>query len=304
MWQHQDETTGFLPNYGQNDGSLFFPLSVCHYRDYRPQLQALNAALNSSETLYGDGPWNEESLWFGTTPQAQPTTCAGRKSAASFPDGGFYVMRKAKDFAMVRCGNHRARPSHADNLHLDIWYEGINILRDAGSYSYNADRDTILAFIGTPAHNAVYLPNQHQMEKGPRFIWYHWTKAEAAELREGDEWIEFSGTIRAFAQEGRNITHTRTVRQHKSIERWEIEDRIEGWQGAILQSWNVAPEFGTIGFTIESSDSKGTVLDSRTEEGWYSDTYGCRESANRIVFEALKGGVITSVISRSQQATG
>ena len=38
------EENGWLPNYGANDGALFFTLSEGHFRDYRPQVQALAAA--------------------------------------------------------------------------------------------------------------------------------------------------------------------------------------------------------------------------------------------------------------------
>ncbi|MCH8317262.1 MAG: heparinase, partial [Bacteroidetes bacterium] len=42
LYQHQDTITGMLPNYGANDGSLFFKLNNCGYRDFRPQLNALH----------------------------------------------------------------------------------------------------------------------------------------------------------------------------------------------------------------------------------------------------------------------
>ena len=39
------DENGWLPNYGANDGSLFFKLSNNHFRDYRPQLEALASVL-------------------------------------------------------------------------------------------------------------------------------------------------------------------------------------------------------------------------------------------------------------------
>lgn len=42
LYQCQDELSGYLPNYGANDGALFFRLNDCDYRDYRPQLDALH----------------------------------------------------------------------------------------------------------------------------------------------------------------------------------------------------------------------------------------------------------------------
>lgn len=52
LYQCQDDSTGWLPNYGSNDGALFFKLNDCDYRDYRPQLDVLHYLL-TSEHLYG-----------------------------------------------------------------------------------------------------------------------------------------------------------------------------------------------------------------------------------------------------------
>lgn len=41
--------------------------------------------------------------------------------------------------AMLRYPRFRFRPSQADALHLDLWLEGRNLLRDAGTYSYNTE---------------------------------------------------------------------------------------------------------------------------------------------------------------------
>ena len=60
-------------------------------------------------------------------------------------------------FMMIRCGKHMNRPSQADNLHVDIWYDGVNILRDAGSYRYNVDQKLTNFFTGTISHNTLMV---------------------------------------------------------------------------------------------------------------------------------------------------
>src|SRR5690606_14554990 len=60
----QDRSTGWLPNYGNNDGALFFKLNSCDYRDYRPQLNVLHVLL-TGKPLYQEGDWREDELWFG-----------------------------------------------------------------------------------------------------------------------------------------------------------------------------------------------------------------------------------------------
>jgi hypothetical protein len=49
LYQCMQEENGFLPNYGANDGALFFPLSENQYRDYRPQLNTLHLILTGKK---------------------------------------------------------------------------------------------------------------------------------------------------------------------------------------------------------------------------------------------------------------
>ena len=56
------EENGWLPNYGANDGALFFKLSHSHYRDYRAQLQALAVVLGMN---LGYDDISEDVEWYG-----------------------------------------------------------------------------------------------------------------------------------------------------------------------------------------------------------------------------------------------
>jgi len=58
-------------------------------------------------------------------------------------------------------------------LHFDLWWNGINLLRDSGTYSYYDPGDNWNHFfISTRAHNTVEIGNADQMIKGNRFRWY------------------------------------------------------------------------------------------------------------------------------------
>src|SRR5690606_12177276 len=45
LYQCMQDENGKLPNYGSNDGALFFPWTDTDYRDYRPQLNTLHYIL-------------------------------------------------------------------------------------------------------------------------------------------------------------------------------------------------------------------------------------------------------------------
>ncbi|MEM9992400.1 MAG: heparinase II/III family protein, partial [Bacteroidota bacterium] len=201
LYQCQDATTGKLPNYGPNDGSLFCKLNDAPFRDFRPQLNAAYYFFTQKMLYQGAEELQEEGLWYAQNLQPLPTLqkwSLQHASTAAFQNGGYYIMRDRDSLSFLRCGSHKDRPSHADNLHLDIWYKGKNILRDAGTYKYNTSSELVKYFNGTLAHNTVQLGGYDQMEKGPRFIWLNWSQAIGAELSESEKKMYFRGRIQAF----------------------------------------------------------------------------------------------------------
>ena len=214
---------GYLPNYGANDGSLFFPLNDRDFRDYRPQLHALSVVLNEG----GIDKNNEDQYWYGIW-EKEKKVRVQKQGMLSYPVGGYYLLRERESFSFIRCGNHKNRPSHADNLHIDIWVKGKNVLRDSGSYSYNTKQNLLEYFNGTASHNTVMVENNSQMLKGKRFIWYYWSQAKAAEWSELTGEYIFRGKISAFRFLDPFAVHERTVIKKKDKLEWTIIDKVRG----------------------------------------------------------------------------
>lgn len=274
-----NENTGHLPNYGANDGSLFFPLNDNEFRDYRPQLQALANVLGK-KTFNAN---YEDSAWFGSSDIVVRDVLDVKTGCYSFPDGGYYIVRDSDSLTFICCGSYRDRPSQADNLHLDIWINDENILRDCGTYKYNTDPESIKYFFGTASHNTVMLGDFDQMQKGGRFIWYHWTKAEQAGWRETNDYYEFTGTIRAFGHVGKNIVHKRSVRKYKGYHRWEVTDELIHQTGlAMNQIWNLSKN--NVNVCLDSFDENGGSIPAKKLKGWYSESYGIKEESRRLIF--------------------
>ncbi|MBT7171612.1 MAG: alginate lyase family protein, partial [Phycisphaerales bacterium] len=177
LYQLQDET-GRVVNYGANDGALLCPWSGCYYLDYRPMLGALSFALDNTR-LYPPGPWDEEAMWFfGNDFLAAPATAnPPARTSHQFSAGGYYTLRTSRAWAMLRCHTYRSRPAQADQLHLDLWVDGLNLLRDMGSFAYyDPPLKRNLKFSSTAMHNTVEIDGQNQMIKGPRFYWIRLSK--------------------------------------------------------------------------------------------------------------------------------
>jgi len=287
---------GELPNYGNNDGALFFPLASLDYRDFRPQLQALQAAVYG-EAPDPESPASEEAHWYlhGLVADRAGGRPEPTNGAFAYPAGGYYRLRTEQTGLMIRCCSFRDRPAQADNLHLDLWLDGENVLRDAGTYRYNTSPELAAQFQGTAAHNTVALGDHDQMQKGGRFIWFYWSRALSAGWTETPDYWEFSGVISAFGHVGRGITHHRRVRQFKHTLQWEITDRLEHQTGLpIHQVWRPAPAFSER-LAFQSVDAQGNQLPPQWKEGWYSAYYGVKEQAPRLVFSTDTELITTTI---------
>ena len=286
----QDPVSGFLPNYGANDGALFFRFSGAAFRDYRPQLEALAQALGRMKK-----PGFGDAFWFGwpetENSGAPPEAQSGMKI---FPDGGFAGIRSETSLLFFRSGSHRDRPSQADNHHMDLWVNGINLLRDAGTYKYNADQQDIRFFFGTESHNTVMVQGMDQMQKGPRFIWLNWSQSLALTGTEISGGFEIRGSISAFRQLAPGIRHHRRICQVAGPE-WLIEDRLEGTEGKELQLlWHPVPGFENL-LNMEVCAADGKAVKPELRQGWFSDCYGQKEVAAYLVFSAATNAFSTRI---------
>lgn len=287
------DENGWLPNYGANDGALFFGLSYTHYRDYRPQIQALAAALGIN---LGFQEHYEDQYWYGIQSSPHQSKWQPAIGAHSYNQGGYYIIRERDTLTFIKCGSYKDRPSQADNLHIDIWHKGQNLLTDAGSYKYNTDAETIRYFSGTRAHNTVMLGNNDQMLKGGRFIWYYWTQSLAATLTTHNDKYEFTGKITAFRHIAKGITHQRTITKLKDIPEWHITDEIANKPAGvpINQLWHIPIECSEQVYVV-STDNNKVILQSEVVNGWYSSLYGQKEHTKEIFF-GTDSTVINTVI--------
>jgi len=303
LYQCQEDSNGKLPNYGANDGALFFPLNSCTYRDYRPQLNLLHRQLCGKDLYEGSlAKWNEDAIWFGYSPgllenKSRFSPLKKKYGCFSFDLGGYYLIRETDSFTFIKCGSYKDRPAHADNLHIDIWVKGENILIDGGTYKYNTDETTLRYFTGTSSHNTVMIDNKDQMLKGARFIWYYWTQCvDRPVLKEMAKEFRFEGTIRAYTYMNKNIIHKRVIKKIKFHNQWKVEDWIEGLpaNSVINQLWHFDPSYPRP-VNLKSS-SESSILPSKTVEGWYSEMYGFKQNSTTYIFSSMNPGIKTNIV--------
>ncbi len=266
LYQCQDSESGWLPNYGSNDGALFFPLSDADYRDYRPQLDALHVLL-TGKSLY-DG-FMEDTMWLtsGFVMKHSPLPAIRKKEGiVRFEKSGFYLIREGNCLTFMRCGNFKKQGT-TDQLHLDIWKDGQNYLIDGGSYKYNTDPESKRYFSGTESHNTVMLGDNDQMLKGPRFMWFYPTERISFSAVETEGEYVFEGAVRCFRYLDNGIVVKRKVRKIKGWADWYVEDTVVGKPAGMKmrQLWHWLP---SVQVNVESDASVCNGV------GRYSSYYG------------------------------
>ena len=283
-----DPVSGKLPNYGSNDGALFFKLSDDDFRVYRSQLDDLRVVLDGF-TNYN----SKSSFWYGIQPENKEPNKISELN--EFKNSGYYIIQEENTKTFIRCGAYKDRPYQSDNLHLDIWVDGENILRDNGSYKYNTDKQFLDYFNGCEGHNTVSVSGENQMQKGERFIWYDWVKDAKANLNELQDKFIFNGKIKGFKHLHSDISHQRIVTKVKGLNEWIVKDILSGVKNKTsFQYWHFSSEIYDQ-LSITSIDQKNKKLEPIIENKWHSSYYGIKENSIRLSFKSDTNIFITKI---------
>jgi len=304
-----DPETGQMPGYGSNDGALVLPLNNCDFTDYRPLLQ-LGSYATKGTRLFQAGAWDEPLYWLYSSPALQYRVDAPPQTSRSYADGGISILRGSQSKAIIRCTEYRARPSHADQLHVDLWIRGKNIACDAGTYLYSGEGIWRNGLAHTAVHNTVTVDQLDQMKLVSRFTWTNWSKGKVLK-HDKDLW---QGEHDGY----KPVTHKRTV-MALDRDRWLVVDHLNDAQSHhYALHWllcngdygvqELAPAFGVLLSIADSthkaselSDSKIFVkmgllegkgnfsvvrTDPNSTRGWRSQYYGDKEPAISVMLEA------------------
>ncbi len=209
-----DADTGRVPNLGANDGAYIFPLTVCPFDDFRPV--AFTAARAFLHYDFPRGVWDEMALWFGVRESGPKNLTLSRYA------GDQIYGHEA--WASLRVAQFHSRPSHADQLHFDLWWRGLNLAQDAGTYLYNAPPPWDNSLTSADVHNTVTLAGRDHFRRAGRFLYLDWFHAYRRDLLTTDPAV--LQRVRGFYRNDRQgYRHTRTVTAWEDG-RWWVEDDL------------------------------------------------------------------------------
>lgn len=288
-----DPDSGDAPNLGANDGARLLPLTDTDFRDFRPSVQLAMALFTASRAYPAEGIWNVPLQWLGVSvPEAEAETTSSRL----FNDGGYALLRRGQAMALLRYPRFRFRPSQADALHLDFWLSGENLLRDAGSFSYNTDEHWINYFSGTAGHNTVQFDDHDQMPRLGLFLFGDWLKTRELTLLKETEQAVSCG---AGYADRHGVAHNRQVRLESK--RMVIRDEISGFERKAVLRWRLKPglwkvegNVATDGRHLLSVHATVPMIRFNLIQGWESRYYLHKAAAPVLEVEVNEPGVLTT----------
>ena len=282
---------GDAPNIGANDGARLLPLGDCDSRDFRPSAQLACALFGNVRAIAQRGPWDVPLRWLGVK---MPEGELPELGDEIFDDGGYAILRNRQASAYLRFPRFRFRPSHADALHLDLWLEGRNVLRDAGTFGYNAEVMWAKYFPGTAAHNTVEFDSRDQMPRLGRFLFGDWLRtSQLSQIeRQGDE-----TRITAGYRDSRGASHVRRV--HLSTGRMVVEDEVSGFHDRAVLRWRLEPGDWRLEGPAASNGSLRLQIASSVQcrrielvEGWESRYYLKCDPLPVLEYEIGSAGIV------------
>jgi len=294
-----DPQTGQMPVYGSNDGALVLPLNNCDFTDYRPLLQ-LGWYITKGERLFESGEWDEDIFWLcGADSLSLKGRGAGvrlQHQRLSFPHGGTYLLRNTNSKALIRCTDFTSRPSHADQLHMDLWLGDQNIACDAGTYLYSGEGIWRNGLAHTSAHNTVTIDNKDQMTMVSRFTWTNWSKGKVLKHKEnlwqgehdGYKPVSRQRTVMALEDDRWLVVDNLTATEpHHYNLHWLLSDfSYEQMDNSVLLTLGEMKYKVQTGMTQGNGSFSLVRADRNSTRGWRSRYYGHKEPAISVMLEA------------------
>ncbi len=240
---HLLKPDGRMPQIGDNDSGQFFKLYPREVLDMR-YLLALGGV------FFGEKKWKVREF-FGTEEDiAEILICYGEEGrrvwdslewnslagigSKAFPDTGWYVMRRDKNYCLVSCGpnglNGRGGHAHNDKLSFELCLNGKDVIVDPGTYLYTVDPGKRNMFRSTAYHNTVMVKGEEQNRidvKDPFFMKDE-TVAECTAWENGEDTDVFAGRHYGYKRLSHPVVHERRMVFHKKKGRLEVEDTFHG----------------------------------------------------------------------------
>jgi len=323
-----DSNSGQVPNLGNNDGAYLFPFTGLDYRDYRPVLQAASIAF-LGKPFFSTELFDEMAHWFGLSNKSDR-----KDETLNHQNTGCLKVGTSLCWATLRAADFKLRPAHADQLHVDLWANGYNILLDPGTYLYNADPPWDNPLSQTRVHNTLEINGQNQMLRAGRFLWLKLAQAKILLIKPDEVMAEHDGYRHSgwyhrrslkYASPDTFIITDRLIPVSPKIKptRISLQWLFPDWPGNLSNTaLDMRSPFGKINFSsfpqtinpapilddvqlVRCGENLSGTTPALPYQGWYSPTYASKSPALslRLFFTISGDTTITSKLFIHQTLT-
>lgn len=264
---------GNVPNIGANDGAHLMQIGTKDFRDFSPSVQLASVVFLEAVA------WKQEGIYdlpIKILCLTRPEKILEISESFHFNNGGYMGFRnKEGAFLLFNYPNYRFRPSQCDALHVDFWVNGVNLLRDGGTYSYNAGKEYLKYFSGTESHNTVQFDGLEQMPRLQRFLFGAWLKPKNVIFNAANAMGQ------AAYKDFRGCRHSRNVYLNKSMIR--VTDEVSGMREYATLRWRLSPGNWILKDNMITNGNHTLTIRSNTKiekfnltTGWESTHYFLR----------------------------
>jgi hypothetical protein len=190
---------GRLPQVGDDDGGMLFPICGRDPADVSAPLASAAALLGDAALALGNRQY-EETCWLtgtvggagrpGVRPRALPLGAARAPRSGALPATGYYVSkRRTGDHIVIDGGPHgylNGGHAHADALAVTMTLARQPLFIDPGTATYTMSAELRDRFRSSAMHNTLTIDGRSQSQPaGP----FHWTRAADATVH---RWVTAS----------------------------------------------------------------------------------------------------------------
>lgn len=293
LWLFTDPVSGDAPNLGANDGAHILNYLNTDYRDFRPSV-ALGCLLFQGKTAFGNEADSRLQALFAVKATG---TMAERGRLHKLAEGGYGVAVNPRAWCSFNVPVFRFRPGQEDNLHVDLWVGGLNVLRDAGSFSYNTEQKWLAYFGGVQGHNTIQFDNGQQMPKLSRFLYGCWPQYSHFDGFSTDNECGFDSAFIDF----KGNRHQRRITLYD--DHLVILDDISGFDQIATIRWRLADaewELRENGIECDKYRleifSEAAFSRVKLEKGYESGYYGRKHAIPVLEVDVKQSAQITTII--------
>lgn len=282
---------GSAPLWGDADDARVLPFGGQAMNDHRYLIGLVGLAVEDAELIRRSrGPGHEIAWALGLDALERLSGDGGPEPrSAAFPDGGFYILRDARNHVFIDCGPlglaGRGGHGHSDLLAFEAAIDGVTLISDCGAYLYTADYRERNAFRSTAFHNSPQVDGEEIYRfTGERDLWTLRDDATSlpGEFIAGDTSSRFDCAHDSYRRLPDPVIVARVFRLDHLDDRLVVEHRFECDGGHDV----AIPFHFAIGVEAAIDGANGIRLDKEAErfalrwegEGWLGEIEPARVS--------------------------